>query len=323
MKAITIKKYGNPKAVLQVQNIPKPIPQENELLIKIMATTINDYDWSMVIGKPYIYRLMFGILKPKNAIPGMELSGVVESVGSAVQNFNIGDEVFGDISEHGFGTFAEFIAINENAVILKPHSLSFEEATAIPHAALLAWQGLVDYGHIKKGQKVLINGGCGGVGTLGLQIAKLYNCTVTGVDAASKLDMMKNIGYDHVIDYKQTDFTKNGEEYDLILDCKTKRSVFSFPKSLKPNGNYVTIGGDLTRVLGIALWGKIISLFSSKKLQVLPLKANDGLAEIAELFNQKKIKCQIDGPHALEDIPRLVQHFGEGKHKGKVVVRID
>jgi NADPH:quinone reductase-like Zn-dependent oxidoreductase len=323
MKAITFKKYGNPEAVLSIQDVPKPSPKEHEVLIKIMATTINDYDWSVVTGKPYIYRLMFGVLRPKNAIPGMELSGIIEAVGSAVENFKAGDEVFGDISEYGFGTFAEYIAVHEKAVVLKPTLLTFEEASAIPHAALLAWQGLIHYGRLANDQKVLINGGGGGVGTLGLQIAKLFNCTVTGVDAASKLDMMKNLGYDHVIDYKQMDFTQNGEQYDLILDCKTKRSVFTFLKSLKPNGSYVTIGGDLTRILGVAIWGKIISIFSSKKLKMLPLKTNDGLAEIGELFNQKKIKCQIDGPHSMADIPKLIQYFGEGKHLGKVVVRLD
>jgi NADPH:quinone reductase-like Zn-dependent oxidoreductase len=322
MKAISNRIYGSPKEVLELINASKPQPKENELLIKIKATTINDYDWSIARGKPYIYRLLFGLFKPKNLIPGMELAGVVEAIGSKVQGFQIGDEVFGDISDYGFGTFAEYIAINEKAVIHKPKSLSFEEAAAIPHAGLLAWQGLLNYGKITKQQKVLINGGGGGVGTLGLQIAKMYDCHVTGVDATSKLNIMKDLGYDHVIDYKQTDFTKNGEKYDLILDCKTKRSVFSFLKSLSPTGRYITIGGDLNKILGVVVWGTIISLFSLKKLALLPLKPNEGLKKVTELFLQGKLKCQIDGPHPLEDIPKLVQYFGDGEHKGKIVVSI-
>jgi NADPH:quinone reductase-like Zn-dependent oxidoreductase len=322
MKAINYCVYGAPEMVLKIINTPKPHPKDNEVLVKIKATTINDFDWSMVTGKPTIYRLMFGVFKPKNLIPGMELAGIVEAIGSKVQHFNVGDEVYGDISEYGFGTYAEYITIDEKAVILKPKSLPFEDATSLPHAGLLAWQGLMKHVSLKKNQKILINGGGGGVGTLAIQIAKMHECNVTAVDATSKLDLMKSLSCDEVIDYTQTDFTKNGEAYDFILDCKTKRSAFRFLKSLSPNGKYVSIGGDVHRILGIALWGKIISLFSSKKIELLALKPNEGLIEMTEYFVQKNIKCQIDGPHSLEDIPNLVKYFGSGEHKGKIVVRI-
>ncbi|MCE7992525.1 MAG: NAD(P)-dependent alcohol dehydrogenase [Roseivirga sp.] len=321
MKAVLFEKYGLPEKVLKIKEVAKPTPKDDEVLIKIEATTINDYDWSLVRGKPYFYRLMFGMVKPKRHIPGMELSGVVEGIGANVRSLKEGDAVFGDTSAYGFGTLAEYICIHEKAVIKKPDDLSFEETTSIPHAFTLALQALKDIGNISEGQKVLINGGGGGVGTLGLQLAKLHNCQVTGVDSGEKLEMMKSIGFDFVLDYKQINFTKNGEEYDLILDCKTNKSAFSYLRSLKSKGKYVTIGGKLSSLIGVLFWGKIISVFSPKKLQIVSLKANKDLDYICELITQNKMKCEIDGPYSLEDVPRLIQYFGEGKHKGKIVIK--
>lgn len=320
MEAIQFEKYGSPEKVLKFKEVEKPTPKENEVLIKIRATTVNDYDWSLVRGKPYLYRLMFGLFKPKHQISGIELAGLIEDIGSEVTGLKVGDAVYGDISEYGFGTFAEYISINEKAVIKKPNELSFEEAAVLPHASTLALQALRDLGKIKQGQNILINGGGGGVGTIGLQIAKLYNCVVTGVDSGEKLEMMKSIGFDFVIDYKKTNFTKNGEQYDLILDCKTNKSAFSYLKSLKPNGKYVTIGGKLSSIIKILFWSKLALLFSTKKLQILGLKPNKDLEYIGELCKQNKIKCKIDGPYSLEEIPGLVQYFGEGKHLGKIVI---
>lgn len=311
------------KKVLKATEVGMPAPKENEVLIRIQATAINDYDWSIVRGKPYLYRLMFGLIKPKHRIAGMELAGIVEGIGTNVQKLKVGDEVFGDISEYGFGTFAEYICINENAVIKKPEEISFEEAAAIPHASTLALQALRDIGKIKKGQKVLINGGGGGVGIIGLQLAKLHNCEVTGVDAQEKFGIMKSHGFDHVIDYKKTNFTKTGERYDLILDCKTNRSTLSYLRALKANGIYVTIGGKPVSLIKVLFWSKIIPLFSTKKLQILSLKSNEGLDYILELLKQKKIKCEIDGPYPMEHTARLIQYFGEGNHKGKVVIKMD
>lgn len=322
MKAILFEKYGLPKKVLKLKEVAKPVPKENEVLIKIYATAINDYDWSIVRGKPYLYRLMFGLFKPKYKISGMELACVVEDIGSNVKNLKVGDAVFGDISKYGFGTFAEYISINEDSVIKKPDELSFEIATAIPHASTLALQALRDIGKIKHGRKVLINGGGGGVGTIGLQLAKLSNCKVTGVDSQEKFDIMKTLGFDHVIDYKKVDFTKTGEQYDLILDCKTNKSPFSYLKALNPNGKYVTIGGNLISLITVLFWSKPISLFSTKKLQIFSLKQNEGLDYICELLIQNKIKSEIDGPYPLEDTARLIQYFGDGLHKGKIVIKI-
>ena len=276
------------------------------------------------LGENHICTDSFSVFLSLNIpFPGMELAGVIEDIGPSVQKHKIGDHVFGDISNHGFGTFTEYICVDENAVLTKPPELSFEEAAAIPHASALALQALKQTGGIQENQKILINGGGGGVGTIALQLAKLHNCHVTGVDSHEKLEMMKSLGFDSVLDYKLTDFTKTGARYDLILDCKTNKSAFSYVKALKSTSKYVTIGGEPWSLIKILFWGKLISLFSSKKLQILSLSPNEDLDYICNLVKQDKIKCEIDGPHKLEDTAKLIQYFGEGKHKGKVVIQIN
>ena len=322
MYAVICKRYGAPNEVLEISSVDRPVPEKDEVLVKVCATAINDYDWSMVRGKPYLYRLMFGIRRPKHQIPGMELSGVVEEIGSEVKHLEVGDAVFGDTSAYGFGTFAQYLCINAKALIKKPDQLSFEEAAAIPHAFALALQALKDLGQMSKGQKILINGGGGGVGTFGLQLAKLSDCEVTGVDASDKMDMMKSIGFDRTLDYEATNFTKTGDRYDLILDCKTNKSAFSYLRSLKPKGQYISIGGELFSLLKVFLWGRVFSIFSSKKLRILSLKPNQGLDFYLKLLDHESIKPTIDGPYTLEEVPRLIQYFGEGKHRGKIVVKI-
>ncbi len=325
MKAIVHTKYGPPH-VLQLKEVAKPVPGEYEVLVKIYATAVNDYDWSLVRGKPYPYRLMYGMLKPKNQIPGMELSGVVEAIGAKVTAFRPGDAVYGDISEYGFGSFAEYICVNEKALVLKPDKMTFEEAAAIPHAVLLAVQGLIDIGKIKQGQKILINGAGGGVGTFGLQLSRLYGAEVTGVDTGEKLKMMKEMGFDHIIDYKKEDFTsvaaKKGQLYDLILDAKTSHSPFAYARALKPHGKYVTVGGYLPRLLQLLLLKGWVSRVRQKGMHIVALKPNKDLAFVNQLFEEGKIKPFIDGPYTLEDVPRVLQYFGDGKHQGKVVISV-
>jgi NADPH:quinone reductase-like Zn-dependent oxidoreductase len=325
MKAIVCTKYGPPHS-LQLKEVPKPNPKGNEVLVKIYATAVNDYDWSMVRGKPYLYRMLFGMLKPKHQIPGMELAGIVEEIGTNVTSFEVGDAVYGDISEYGFGSFAEYICVNEKALVLKPERMTFEEAAAIPHAAMLAVQGLIDVGDIKQGQKILINGAGGGVGTFGLQLARLYGAKVTGVDTGDKLKMMKTLGFDHIIDYKEEDFTeeaiKKGELYNLILDAKTSHTPFAYARALKPQGKYVTVGGYLPRLLQLLLLKGWISRFNQKSMHIVALKPNKDMDFINKLFEEGKIKPVIDGPYLLEEIPQILQYFGRGKHMGKVVISI-
>lgn len=317
MKAIAFTNYGSPN-VLQLKELAKPTPKQNEVLVKVHAAAVNDYDWSLVRGKPYLYRLMFGVLKPKKQIPGMELAGTVAALGANATTFKVGDKVYGDISAYGFGSFAEYVCINEKALVLKPSKMSFEVAASIPHASMLAIQGLIDIGKIQKGQKILINGAGGGMGTFGLQIAKLYDAEVTGVDTGDKLNMMKSIGFDYVIDYEKVDFTKNGRRYDLILDAKTNRSTFAYARSLKPNGTYVTVGGDLTRLFQLL----ILKKFLNKTMHIVGLKQNKDLEYINRLFEEGKIKPVIDGPYKLTELPKVLRYFGEGKHQGKIVISI-
>ncbi len=322
MKAFVFEKYGLPEQVLRIEEVKRPQPKENEVLVKIKATTINDFDWSIVRGKPYLLRLMYGISKPRFKISGMELSGIIEEIGTKVTAKKVGEAVYGDISNFGFGTFAEYICVPENEVLHKPDELSFEVAASLPHASTLALQALQDLGNIQKDQKILINGGGGGVGSIGLQLAKNYNCQVTGVDSGPKLEMMKKLGFDELIDYTKINFTKNGELYDLILDCKTTKPPLSFLKVLKENGTYVSIGGKISNLIRLLFWSKMLPMFSSKKLLILSLKPNDGLAKIEELILKNQLKTQIDGPYPFEEIPRLIQYFGEGLHQGKIVVTL-
>ena len=322
MKAILLREYGLPNA-LGIGEIAKPIPNEKEVLVRIHSASINDWDWGLVRGKPFIIRLFFGLKKPKIKIPGVDVSGRVEAVGAEVSSFKIGDEIYCDLSGCGFGGFAEYVCVPEKILSKKPSNISFNDASALPHAGLLALQGLVEKGKVKTGQSVLINGAGGGVGTLGIQILKPYGVKVTGVDIAEKLDLMISLGFDSVMDYKKTDFTDTGEKYDLVLDTKSNRSVFKYARSLKKNGRYVTVGGSMYRLFEILLLGSLASLFTGKKLSVLNLRPNKGLDQISRLVEKGQIKPVVDGPFGFDKIPGLIQYFGEGKHLGKIVVEIE
>jgi NADPH:quinone reductase-like Zn-dependent oxidoreductase len=320
MKAIVFTKYGTPD-VLELKEIDKPIAKENEVLIKVYAVSINDWDLGLLQGD-LVNRLINGLLKPKIKILGSDIAGRIEAVGKNVKKFQPGDEVYGDLSGR-WGGFAEYVCAGENELALKPAGMSFEEAAAIPQAAMLAIQGLLDKGQIQPGQKLLINGAGGGVGTFAVQIAKLYGVEVTGVDSSGKLDMLRSMGFDLVIDYTQEDFTKNGKCYDLILDIKTNRSIFNYTRVLCPNGIYVTVGGSMVRLFQALLLGPWISLISNKNVRILGLKPNKDLAYMNELFEAGKVKPVIDGPYKLDEVPNAFRHFGQGAHKGKVVITVD
>ncbi|NEQ66648.1 MAG: NAD(P)-dependent alcohol dehydrogenase [Symploca sp. SIO2D2] len=320
MKAIVLTKYGSAD-VLKLQDVEKPKPKEGEVLVKIHATAINDWDWCLMRGTPFYIRLLCGLLKPKIQIPGAEIAGQVEEVGHNVQQFQTGDMVYGDISECGFGGFAEYVCVPETALALKPECMTFVEAAALPHAAMLAVQGLLDQGQLQPGQKVLINGAGGGVGTLGVQIAKSIGAIdVTGVDSSDKFDMMHSVGFVQTIDYTQKDFTQSQEKYDLILDTKTNRSIFQYLRVLNPQGSYVTVGGDTPRLFQVLFCKPIIHLFSKKRVSLVNLQPNKDLDYINKLFQAGGIKPVLDGPYRLSEVPEMIQYFGRGKHKGKVVI---
>ena len=319
MKAIVYTKYGGPE-VLQLKEIEKPFPKDDEVLIKVHAVSLNDWDYGLLQGD-FINRIMFGLLRPKKTILGSDIAGRIEAVGKAVKKFKPGDEVYGDLSGH-WGGLAEYVCAHENALALKPAAMSFIEAAAIPQAAMLAVQGLIDKGQIKQGQKILINGAGGGVGTFAIQIAKLYGAEVTGVDSAAKLDMLRSLGFDYVIDYTKEDFTKNGQLYDLILDVKTNRSVFDYTRALCRNGIYVTVGGSIGRLFQALFFGWWIKLIHKKHIRIVALKLNKDLDYMNELFESGKVKPIIDGPYRLDEAPDAFRLFGKAAHKGKIVIKI-
>jgi NADPH:quinone reductase-like Zn-dependent oxidoreductase len=317
LKALVYTKYGGPE-VLQIKEVEKPFPKDDEVLIKIYAVSINDWDFGLLEGD-FINRLLNGLLKPKRKILGSDIAGRIEAVGKNVTQFKTGDDVYGDLSGR-WGGFAEYTCTPEKALALKPAAMSFEEAAAIPQAAMLAAQGLIDKGKIHPGQKLLINGAGGGVGTYAVQIAKLYGVEVTGVDSTNKLDMLRSMGFDHVIDYTREDFTKNGQCYDLILDVKTNRSILDYTRSLCPNGIYVTVGGSTVRLLQALLLEPWISIISKKHIQIVALKPNKDLLYMNELFESGKVKPVIDGPYKLNEFPKAFAIFCKAEHKGKVVM---
>ncbi|MDB5209261.1 MAG: alcohol dehydrogenase [Sediminibacterium sp.] len=319
MKAIIYTKYGGPE-VLHIQEIEKPIPKDDEVLVKIHAVSVNDWDLGLLDGD-FINRLLNGLLKPKRQILGSDIAGRIEAVGKNINKFKIGDEVYGDLSGR-WGGFAEYTCAGENALALKPGGMSFEEAAAIPQAAMLAIQGLIDKGKIRAGQKILINGAGGGVGTFGIQIAKLYGVEVTGVDCTGKQDLMRSLGFDHVIDYTKEDFTKNGRCYDLILDAKTNRSMFDYARVLNRNGVYVTVGGSTGRLIQALILGPLISLFNKKHMRIVALKPNKDLLYVNGLFEAGKIKPVIQGPYQLHEVKEAFIIFSKGEHKGKIVITV-
>ena len=324
MKAIVYTKYGPPD-VLQLKEIEKPTPKDNEVLVKVHAASVNSWDWGLLRGTPFVNRLIVsGLFKPKYKILGCDIAGQVEGVGKNVKQFQPGDEVFGDLTECGFGAFAEYVCAPENALALKPASMTFEEAAAVPQAGLLALQGLRDKGKIQPGQKVLINGAGGGAGTFAVQIAKYFGAEVTGVDSTGKLGMLRSIGADHVIDYTQEDFTKNGQRYDLILDVVTYRSIFDYKRVLSPKGIYVMLGGgSWARVFQTMLLGPLISMTGSKKMGILMHKPNKDLAFMKELLEAGKVVPVIDRRYPLREVAEALRYFGEGNVKGKVVITVE
>ena len=323
MKAIVYEKYGPPE-VLQLKEVAKPTPKDDEVLVKVHAASVNDWDWGLLRGTPFMNRLLFGLLKPKYKILGSDIAGQVEAVGRNVKQFQPGDEVFGDISGGGWGGFAEYVCARENALALKPASMTFEEAAAVPQAAVLALQGLRDKGQIKKGQKVLINGAGGGSGTFAVQIAKYFGAEVTGVDSTSKLDMVRSIGADQVIDYIKEDYTKSGQRYDLILDVVTYRSIFDYKRALSPKGIYVMLGGgSWARVFQTMFLGPLISMIGSKKMGILMHKPNKkDLNFMKELFEAGKVVPVIDRRYPLSEVAEALRYFGEGHARGKVVITV-
>jgi NADPH:quinone reductase-like Zn-dependent oxidoreductase len=322
VKAVVLQRYGGLDA-LELKDLPTPGPTADQVLVRVHAASINDWDWAIVQGDSLVVRMLHGLLRPKVRIIGCDIAGRVEAVGQGVQKLRVGDEVYGDLCEQGFGAFAEYACASEAELARKPAGMTFEQAAAIPQAGMLAVQGLIDVGGIQPRQKVLLNGAGGGVGTHAIQIARrLYDAEVTAVDRADKLDALRALGADHVIDYRQEDFTRNGKSYDLILDVKTNRSPFTYARALGPRGAYATVGGDIPRLIQTAIAGPLISRLSNRRLRVVGLKPNKDLLYINGLFEAGQLAPVIDSTYKLADIADAFRRFAAADHTGKIVITL-
>ncbi len=325
MKAIVCSKYGSPD-VLQLQEVAKPALQDDEVLIRIYAASVNARDWRFMRAKPFFIRLApGGFLQPKNKILGADVAGRVEAIGRYVRQFKPGDDVFGYLpSATGRGTFAEYVCANEKAITLKPANLTFEQAAAVPVAAMTALQGLRDKGNIQPGQRVLINGASGGVGTFAVQIAKSFGAEVTAVCSAKNLDMVRSIGADHVIDYKKEDFTQNGQKYDLILAVNGYHPISDYLRALSPDGIYVVAGGSMFQLFQAARQGRQNSKTGSQKTYVVSLvQSQKDLIFMKELLESGKVVPVIDGCYPLSKTTEAFWYFEKVHARGKVIITME
>jgi NADPH:quinone reductase-like Zn-dependent oxidoreductase len=323
MKAVVYTEYGPPE-VLQLKEVDKPILEDDEVLIKIHAAAVTAGDVIVMKGELLVTRLMTGLLKPKNTIPGKEMSGRVEAVGGNVTQFQPGDEVYGDLSVAGWGAFAEYVSVPESAIALKPANLTFEQAAAVPESALVALQALRDKGKIQPGQKVLINGASGGVGAYAVQIAKSFGAEVTAVCSTRNMDMVRSIGADYVIDYTVEDFTQNGQQYDLILAANGYHPISDYRRALSPDGIYVATGGSMTQSLQATMMGPFISMTGSKTMGGMMVKPNQNdLVFMKELLEAGKVVPVIDRCYSLSEVAEAYHYIGEGHAQGKVVITVE
>ena len=321
MKAIVHTEYGSPD-VLQLKEVATPVPADDEILVRVHAASVNRSDWEGLTGKP-LYARMNGLRKPRRQILGSDVAGRVEAVGKDHTDFKPGDEVFGEMESYS-GGFAEYVCTRGKHWALKPPAMTFEEAASIPQAAVIALQGIRDQGQVQSGQSILINGAGGGSGMFAIQLAKSYGAEVTGVDNAGKLDFMRSLGADHVIDYAQEDFTRNGRQYDLILDLVAERSLFAYARALKPGGRYYAVGGALATFLPILVLGPLLRRITNKSVRVLVVRRNrKDLAYVTELCQSRKLVPVIDRSYPLSEVPEALRHLGEGRAKGKLVITVN
>ena len=320
MKAIVFAEYGPPNA-LQLKEVEKPTPSDNEVLVRVYAAALNAGDWHVLRGE-LLHRLVgTGLLKPQKKILGDDRAGRVEAVGRNVKQFRPGDEVFGTCN---YGAFAEYVCVPKTDwLALKPASISFEEAAALPIAGITALQGLRDKGGIQAGQKVLINGASGGVGTFAVQIAKSFGTEVTGVCSTKKMDLVRSIGADHVIDYTYEDFTRSEKRYDLVFAAGGHHSILDYRRALNPEGTFVCVGGSAAQYFQALFLGSMISIFERKKMGVvLPMPRQEDLRYLMDLVETRKVVPAIDRCYPLSEVPEAMRYLEEGYARGKVVITV-
>lgn len=327
MRAMIFRKYApaGDFSQLRLEEVDKPNPAPDEVLVKIHSAAINDWELGLLTGTPVFMRIFIGLFRPKAKVRiiGCDMAGVVEAIGSDVTRFKVGQKVYSDLSDTGFGAFADYVCVPEKSLGFMPTNLSFAQAAAIPHAGMLTLQAMRDMGEIQEGQSVLINGAGGGVGILALQYAKLFKCQVTAVDSRRKQEYLHLLGFDHCIDYEKEDFTQSGREYDLIIDVKTTRQPIDYLRALKPGGKYVTVGGHTGLIMKIARQSKRLEKKYGKTVQVLGLKPNKGLNEFTGLIESGKILPSIDRRYPLKEVTKALQRFSEAKQEGKIIITVE
>jgi NADPH:quinone reductase-like Zn-dependent oxidoreductase len=320
MKAAVYEEYGPPE-VIRLMEVEKPVPKDDEVLVRVHAASLNPSDWHAMRGRLMTRLWGNGLFKPKHRILGDDVAGRVEAIGSAVTQFKPGDEVFG-ISN--FGAFAEYRCFPEDKLALKPAGVSFEDAATLPYAGIPALQGLRDNGRIGPGKRVLINGASGGIGTLAVQIAKSYGAEVTGVCSTGKMELVRSLGADHVIDYTKEDFTKGEERYDIILAVGGHHPIRGYLRALSPGGVHVVIGGSATQYFQALLLGPLIARTGSKEAYaIFGNPTQEDLTHLAELVESGKVKPFIDRRHPLSEVPEAIRYLEEGKVKGKVIITVE
>ena len=318
MKAVVYRKYGPPD-LLRLEDIEKPLPGNNQVLVKVIAASVNAYDWHLLRGKPFMARFIGGLIRPKNPVLGADFAGRVEAVGSSVRQFEPGQEVFGCQQ----GSFAQYISVREERLVCMPANISFEQAAATPMAALTALQALRDYGSIQPGQRVLINGAGGGVGTFAVQIARSFGADVTGVCSTRNLEMVRSIGAHHVIDYNHENFTKSDRSYDLIIGANGYHSIFDYRRALSPRGVYIMTGGSNAQMFQASLGG-LVSVGTRKKLGGMMAKVDPkDLAFLAKLLEEGRIKPVIDRHYPLGEVPQAIRYIEEGHARGKIIIVVE
>jgi NADPH:quinone reductase-like Zn-dependent oxidoreductase len=324
MQAIVQTEYGSAD-VLRLENVDRPIVSDNGVLVRVYGAAVHAGDWHLMRGTPFIIRLIFGgLLKPKIRTLGTDMAGQVEAVGKDVTTFKPGDEVFGDLSESGFGAFAEYVCTPEKALALKPTNLTFEEAATVPVSALAALQGLRDYGQLQSGQTVLIVGASGGVGSFAVQIAKAWGAIVTGVCSPSKAEMVRSLGADYVLDYTQATVLQNRQPYDLIFDTAAYRSAFDYLPVLAAQGTYVLVGGSTVRLFQVMLLGGLMSKISGRKMACLVSKPNSGdLLILKSLIEAGKIVPYIDRRYSLSEVPMAIRRLEQRQVQGKIAIGLE
>jgi NADPH:quinone reductase-like Zn-dependent oxidoreductase len=321
VQAIFYTQYGTPDQ-LHLMEVPKPTPKPDEVLVKVMAASINSWDADNLKGDTFLVRLISGLFRPRHKIPGADISGIVETVGTNVKEFKPGDEVLGDIAEAGFGGFAEYVSVPERLVARKSPKMSFALAAALPQAGLLALQGLRFGGEVNLGEHILINGAGGGVGTLALQYAKLMGADVTCVDNPNKFGILKSLGADYLIDYTREDYTRTGKQYDKILDVIAHRSAADYKRAIKPGGTFAMIGGSMGGLLfRMMVVEPMLSKFRNNKIGIMGYRPNrQDLDYLTQLFEEGKVIPVIDSRFALKDTADAFRHFFSGKFVGKIVI---